>query len=222
MRGADDGRAGRARDVGEQRAERERVGAVEPGGRLVRDERERPRGERARQRGPLALTRRELADGPLGVLVQADRGESLGDRPAASPGSTPRSESVELRVLPRAEEGNEPGVCPTKAIARRRSSARPARSSVASDTPSTSTSPSSGTSSPASRCSSVVLPGARRPGDDGELARERTSRRAARTASPTRTASSARAPRSLVFLKHKLARNGLVERARADFVLQEH
>ena len=159
MRAADDGRAGRARDVGEQRPERERVGGVEPCRRLVRHDHERARGQCAGQRGPLTLAGRELAHGPFGVLLEAHRGEGLGGPAGCLNGSDaaePRARALRSPGL--RGRGRALAVWPTNAIARRRSSARPARSSVPSETPSTRTSPSSGTSSPASRCRSVVLP----------------------------------------------------------------
>ena len=66
----------------------------------------RPDGERSRHRGSLALARGELADGPLGVLGQADGGESLAPT-AASTGTTAQRQR-QLGVLARAEERDEP------------------------------------------------------------------------------------------------------------------
>ena len=68
MRGADDGGAGGAGDLGQERAERKRVGAVEPGRWLVGDDHTGLHGDRAGEGGPLALTRGELADRAIGEL----------------------------------------------------------------------------------------------------------------------------------------------------------
>ena len=155
-----------ARDVGEQRAERERVGAVEPGGRLVRDDRQRPRGERARDRGPLALARGELGNRPLGVLGQADRSERLLRRPR--PGE-PRSSSAELGVLPRAEERDEP-----ERLTDERDRAAPQLGSSGAVEPCERDPVDEHVSlvrhlQPREQVQQRRLPGARRPGDDGEL-----------------------------------------------------
>ena len=222
MRGADHGRAGRARDVGEQRAERERVGAVEPRRRLVRDERQRPRGEGARERGPLALTGGELADRPLGVLRRARPRRAPRVRQPPRPGE-PRSSSAELGVLAGAEERDEP-----ERLADEGDRAPPqlGAAGAVERRPATrrrrATSPSSGISSPASRCSSVVLPEPDGPVTTVSLpGRERRVEPLERRRRPVPLRQPARLDR-LCSCNTSLARNGLVERGRGEFVLQEH
>ena len=86
-----------------KRAERERVGRVEPGRRLVGNDRKRFRGERAGERGALALARRELGHGSLGVLFQADGGDRLRRGVRRQPAQL----EPDLRVLASAEERHE-------------------------------------------------------------------------------------------------------------------
>ena len=77
---ADERRAVLVRDVGEEAAERERRGDVDPGGRLVGDDHRRPRGERTGDGDALALARGEQVGEPVGVLGEPDGDERV-DRP---------------------------------------------------------------------------------------------------------------------------------------------
>ena len=103
MRRADDDGAGRACELGEEQADRESVGSVETCGRLVGDDRARAGGDGPRDRGALALTRRQLGDRPLAVFLEADGGER-GERAFSRvAGATPRraSESSTFSRAPR-------------------------------------------------------------------------------------------------------------------------
>ena len=141
----------------EQDRDRDRVRTVEAGGRLVGEEEHRPRDDRAgdRDAGPLPL--REPADALRRALAEADRLER-GERRRAD---RPRARAARARA--RRSRARRGAARAPPAGRRRRSSrgagaARPARSSDVSSTPSTMTVPPSGSSRPASRCSSVVFP----------------------------------------------------------------
>ncbi len=116
MSGADHRRTRRARDLAEERADGEHVGAVESRGRLVRDDNSRPYGDRARELHPPALASRELLHGPVRVLLEPNGRERLLASLALEAAELER----ELDVLPGVEEGDETGNWPTRASRVRR------------------------------------------------------------------------------------------------------
>ena len=191
--------------------------------RSARPRRSRAAARRARARARPARAGRPRARRRAARRAPRGRRRRAPRRPGRRlAGAMPRSESASSAFSRAPRKGTSPAVWPTKAIARRRSSARPARSSVAERDAVDEHVALVRDLEPGEQVQQRRLAGARRPRDDGQPARERTSRRAARTASPTRTASSARAPRSLVLNQHKLAPNGLVEperSGRAEIVL---
>ena len=218
MRGADHGRAGRARELGEECAERQRVRPVEAGGRLVGDDHARADGDGASE----AARARWPARGRSPAARHAPRGRAR-RAPPRPPFSSPRSSSAARRSRARRGTGeaerlpDEREPCAAKLGATR--SVEPAERD-----PSTSTSPSSGSSSPARRCSSVVFPE-----PDGPVTTEsdpaRTPRRGPRSRSPPRSASSPRPrrrpSRDFVLFQHYLPRR-LPPRPGEGIVLVQH
>ena len=107
VRRADERRPVLVRDVGEEAAERERRGDVDPGGRLVGDDHRRPRGEGPCHGDALALAGGEEVGEPVGVLGEPDGDERV-DRPLVrvDPLDAANREP-ELDVLARGEEAGE-------------------------------------------------------------------------------------------------------------------
>ena len=129
VRGADDRSAGLARQRREQRREREGVRLIQAGCRLVDQQQARPGRQRPRDRDPNLLARREPRDALAGPLGEA--------RPPRAPRVLARRREPADRLgrarRSRARSGTGRGrVCCAheRDVSRRRSSARPARSSA--------------------------------------------------------------------------------------------
>ena len=105
---ADDHCAGCARELGEHEADGKRVRRVQPRRRLVGDDRAWARGHGSGDRCPLPLAGRELGDGPLSVLCEADRGECSERTVSCVARLHTAQRQRELDVLARTEEGDEP------------------------------------------------------------------------------------------------------------------
>src|SRR5438034_7402204 len=102
VRRADHGRTGFPREPGEQVADSARVRVVEPRRRLVGEQDRRARGERARDRDPLALARRES----IRAVIEAGGETDLGER-GRSVAANPAYLQPELDVLERGEVRDE-------------------------------------------------------------------------------------------------------------------
>ena len=156
---ADDDGAGRARARRRSRPTARALRSVEPRGRLVGDDRARAGGDGPRDRGSLALTRRRARRPGARRAPRGRRGERVRARVSRVSGLdlAARAQSSTFSRAPR--NGTSATVWPTNASRVRRSLGSPrAVERWRARRPSRRTSPASGRSSPASRCSSVVFP----------------------------------------------------------------
>ena len=221
MGGADERRSGRVRELGEERADRERVGGVEPRRRLVGEHHERPhaataRATAARSRWPAessstaAARRAPPARRPQAPPPPAPPPRSRDHRGGRAPGST-------FSRAPR--NGTRPGCWPTKPT-RARSAARarhgPALRRVdrADDHGRRARQVEAGEQVQQRRLPEPDGPvtATRRPGGERR-------RRARRAASCHRSRGRGRAPRrALVLFQHKRSPLRAAERAEAELV----